>query len=183
MKFCSNCAAPVVERIPAGDNRPRYVCDACERIHYENPRIIAGCLPTWQGQVLLCKRAIEPRAGYWTLPAGFMENGETVEQAACRETLEEANAEVRITGLQSLISIPHISQVYMLFHAELLDQNFSAGAESLDVALFKPEAIPWDELAFHVMTRSLKYWLSGAQTPDIGCIDARLSKRSRGEQS
>ena len=160
MKFCSQCGGSVSEFVPAGDNRPRFVCDACQTVHYLNPRIVAGCLPVWQDQVLLCRRAIEPRRGYWTLPAGFMENGETVQQAAERETLEEANA--RVTGLQlyTLFDLPHINQVYMFFRAELLDQAYCAGDESLEVRLFAQTDIPWSELAFPTIGRTLEYFFA-----------------------
>ncbi|EMO60542.1 NUDIX domain protein [Leptospira borgpetersenii serovar Pomona str. 200901868] len=115
MKYCGSCGSSVVYKIPEGDNRSRYVCDNCGTIHYQNPKIVVGSIPVWENRILLCKRAIEPRKGYWTLPAGFLENRETVEEGAVRETQEEANAEIRIVGLQSIYSIPHISQIYMFF--------------------------------------------------------------------
>ncbi|HEX5637563.1 MAG TPA: NUDIX hydrolase, partial [Gammaproteobacteria bacterium] len=120
MKFCSSCGASVSHITPEGDNRPRYVCDACATIHYQNPRIIAGCIAEWQDKILLCRRAIEPRHGLWTLPAGFMENRETTLQGAMREAMEEANARVINTSLFCTFSIPHISQVYMMYRGELL---------------------------------------------------------------
>ncbi|PZP23848.1 NUDIX hydrolase [Pseudomonas kuykendallii] len=160
MKFCNQCGGTVSERIPAGDNRPRFVCDQCQLVHYQNPRIVAGCLPVWGEQVLLCRRAIEPRRGFWTLPAGFMENGETTEQAASRETLEEACA--RVSGLQlyTVFDLPHISQVYMLFRAELVDLDFAAGDESLEVKLFHEAEIPWSELAFPTIGRTLEWFFA-----------------------
>ena len=156
MKFCSQCGNPLSQKIPQGDNRLRHVCDQCQTIHYQNPRIVAGCLPVWQQQVLLCRRAIQPRSGLWTLPAGFMENGETVEQAAIRETLEEACARVRKLSLYTLFDLPHINQVYMLFRAELADLDFAAGEESLEVQLFDEADIPWSELAFRTVSRTLE---------------------------
>jgi ADP-ribose pyrophosphatase YjhB (NUDIX family) len=156
MKFCSQCGNPVTRMIPTGDNRMRHVCGHCATVHYENPRIVAGCLPVWRDQVLLCRRAIEPRRGYWTLPAGFMENGETIEQAAARETLEEACARVRDLSLYTLFDLPHISQVYMLFRAELVDLDFAVGEESLEVRLFAESEIPWSELAFPTIGRTLE---------------------------
>lgn len=156
MKFCSSCGAGVSFRIPAGDNRERYVCDNCNEIHYQNPKIVAGCIPEWEGKILLCRRAIEPRHGLWTLPAGFMENGETTEQAALRETFEEAGARVNILGLYSIFSIPHISQVYMLFRGELCHGEFEPGVESLECELFDAGTIPWDELAFPVVRETLE---------------------------
>ena len=124
---CSDCGAPVSSTIPEGDNKPRYVCTACATVHYENPKLVVGCVTDYEGKILLCKRAIEPRYGLWTVPAGFMENGESTEQAAMRETWEEAGAEVMITSLYSIFSIPHISQVYMLFRGELIDGHYQAG--------------------------------------------------------
>ncbi|QZX82108.1 NUDIX hydrolase [Metapseudomonas otitidis] len=156
MKFCSQCGTPVVQRIPQGDNRLRHVCDACDTVHYQNPRIVSGCLPVWGQQVLLCRRAIEPRRGYWTLPAGFMENGETMEQAAARETAEEACARVHNLRLYTLFDLPHISQVYTLFLADLIDLDFAAGEESLEVRLFHEHEIPWSELAFPTVGRTLE---------------------------
>ncbi|MGH8354455.1 MAG: NUDIX hydrolase, partial [Pseudomonas sp.] len=133
-----------------------FVCVQCQLIHYQNPRIVAGCLPVWGDQVLLCRRAIEPRRGYWTLPAGFMENGETMEQAAARETLEEACARVKDLSLYTLFDLPHISQVYLFFRAKLVDLDFAAGAESLEVQLFHERDIPWSELAFPTVGRTLE---------------------------
>jgi ADP-ribose pyrophosphatase YjhB (NUDIX family) len=160
MKYCSQCGNKVIERIPAGDNRLRFVCDQCEHIHYQNPRIIAGCVPVYGDQVLLCKRAIEPRAGRWTLPAGFLENGEASSAGALRETREEANANAAIVSLYTLFSLPHISQVYMFFRADLLDLDFSAGEESLEVALFSEHEIPWDDLAFPVINKTLEHFFA-----------------------
>ena len=156
MKFCSSCGAPVSPRVPQGDNRQRYVCDTCETIHYQNPRIVAGCLPVWQDRVLLCQRAIAPRKGYWTLPAGFLENGETIAEGAARETHEEARARVANLELYTVFSLPHISQVYMFYRADLLDLNYGCGEESLAVELFKEQDIPWQNMAFPVITRSLQ---------------------------
>lgn len=160
MKYCSNCGASVVLRIPAGDNRPRYVCDSCQVIHYQNPKIVTGCIPVWEGKILLCRRAIEPRYGLWTLPAGFMENGETTLQAAQRETLEEAQARVNIEALYTLFNLPHINQVYMMFRAALCDLDFAPGHESLEVALFSEAAIPWEQLAFPVVRETLRLYFA-----------------------
>ncbi len=155
MKFCSQCGAPVEIRIPGGDTLPRHVCVACQTIHYQNPRMIVGCIPEWRDAVLLCKRAIEPRYGLWTVPAGFMENGETTYQGAVRETLEEANARVEIGPLYALYNIPHINQVYMLFRARLLDLDFSSGAETLEARLFTESEIPWEQIAFATVRKTL----------------------------
>ena len=159
MNFCNQCGAGIVIEVPPADNRPRYVCTGCRTVHYENPRVIVGCIPEWQGSVLLCRRSIEPRAGYWTLPAGFMELGETTVQAAARETLEEANARVEIGALYTLLNLPHISQVYMIYRSTLLDLGFSPGAESLEVKLFETGGIPWEELAFPTVRHTLECWV------------------------
>ncbi|EKS08463.1 NUDIX hydrolase [Leptospira santarosai] len=156
MKYCSSCGSSVVYKIPEGDNRSRYVCDNCGTIHYQNPKIVVGSIPVWENRILLCKRAIEPRKGYWTLPAGFLENRETVEEGAVRETREEANAEIRIVGLQSVYSIPHISQIYMFFLADLVDGKFSVSSESEEVKLFSLNEIPWEELAFSSVQFALR---------------------------
>lgn len=155
MNYCSNCGANVELKIPPGDNLPRYVCNQCGEIHYQNPKIVTGCIPEWQDKILLCKRAIEPRRGLWTLPAGFMENQETTSQAAIRETFEEAKATVHCTSLYALFNIPHISQVYIMFRAKMIDDNFGPGVESLDVKLFDENGIPWNEIAFPVITETL----------------------------
>jgi ADP-ribose pyrophosphatase YjhB (NUDIX family) len=160
MKFCSNCGAPVALKIPVGDNLPRYVCDACKVIHYQNPRMIVGCIAEWQDRILLCKRAIEPRYGLWTVPAGFMENGETTFQGAARETLEEANARVEIGALYAMYNIPHINQVYILFRARMLDLDFKAGAETLEARLFSENEIPWEQLAFATVRNTLTHFYS-----------------------
>ncbi|WFF40286.1 NUDIX domain-containing protein [Salinicola endophyticus] len=159
MNYCSQCGNPVRFAIPEGDDRPRFQCDACGTIHYQNPRIVAGTLPVSGSRVLLCRRAIAPRKGFWTLPAGFMENGETVEQAALRETREEASAVVDAPSLYTLISLPHIDQVYMIFRGEL-DGGYAAGPESLEVALFEESEIPWGELAFPTIERTLRHFFS-----------------------
>ena len=160
MNYCSQCGGTVALSIPDGDTRQRFVCGHCDVIHYQNPRIIAGCIPVYEGQVLLCKRAIEPRYGKWTLPAGFLENEESIAQGAMRETLEEANARVHSLELYSLFSLPHISQVYMFYRAQLADLNFFAGDESLAVKLCSEDEIPWDELSFPVVTDTLKCYLA-----------------------
>jgi ADP-ribose pyrophosphatase YjhB (NUDIX family) len=159
MIYCSNCGARVVEKVPAGDDRARFVCETCATIHYQNPKIVAGCIPEWNGRLLLCRRAIEPRLGLWTLPAGFMENMESTEQAAARETWEEARARVVDMSLYGVFSIPHISQVYMMFRARLQAEEYAPGPESLDARLFEEHEIPWDDLAFPVVRLTLeKYY-------------------------
>jgi ADP-ribose pyrophosphatase YjhB (NUDIX family) len=155
-------------RIPEGDNLPRHVCIACGVIHYQNPKIVVGCIPEWEDKVLLCRRAIEPRHGLWTVPSGFMENAETLGQGAERETLEEANARVRMGNLYAIYSLPHINQVHVLFRAQLLDLDFKPGIESLDVRLFSEEEIPWDKLAFRVILEPLKRYFEERQQGKLG---------------
>jgi ADP-ribose pyrophosphatase YjhB (NUDIX family) len=155
MKFCPECADPIVRQVPAADNRLRHVCSACGAVHYQNPRVVAGCIPEWEGKILLCRRAIEPRLGHWTLPTGFMELGETTAEAAVRETLEEANARVGEPELYTIMSLPHADQVYIMYRAPLLDLGFGPSHESTHVALFEPGALPWDELAFATIRHTL----------------------------
>lgn len=163
MNYCSECGAPVALKIPPGDDRLRHVCDACGTVHYQNPKIIAGALPVWGDQVLLCRRAIAPRYGLWTLPAGFMENGETTEQAAAREAHEEANARLRDLHLYTVISIPYVSQVYMIYRCELEADDFSPGVESLETRLFHEHEVPWEALAFHSVYKTLECFFSDRQ--------------------
>jgi len=159
MKFCSNCgSSALAHRIPEGDTLPRWVCGDCSTIHYQNPKVVVGCLPDWEGRVLLCRRAIDPRHGLWTLPAGFLENGETLPAGAARETTEEARANVEVGPLYTVISLPHISQIYVMFRARLLDLGFGPGPESLEVRLFDEDAIPWNEIAFRTIARTLRLY-------------------------
>jgi ADP-ribose pyrophosphatase YjhB (NUDIX family) len=179
LNYCSQCGHPVAQKIPTGDNRLRFVCNQCETVHYQNPRIITGCLPIHGDRVLLCRRSIEPRAGLWTLPAGFLENGETTSAGAERETLEEANARVDIIDLYTLFSLPHISQVYMFFRAHLKDLNFSPGEETLETRLFHEADIPWDELAFPVITETLRHYFRDRTTDtfDVRYQDLIVTRR------
>jgi len=156
MNFCSHCGNSVIEIVPEGDNRQRFVCNSCDTVHYQNPKNVAGAILTWQDKVLLCKRAIEPRYGLWTLPAGFMENNETVAEAAARESIEEANAQTDRLKLFGVFSLPYISQVYMMFSGQLTSDEVSPGIESLEVRLFTRDKIPWAEIAFPVVTHSLE---------------------------
>jgi ADP-ribose pyrophosphatase YjhB (NUDIX family) len=158
MNFCSECGSTVVLRVPTGDHLPRHVCPDCGTIHYQNPKMVVGCLPEWEDKILLCRRAIEPKYGLWTLPAGFMENGETTLEGAVRETWEEAGARVEVHGLYTLYNLPHISQVYLMFRARLLDLDFKPGIESLETRLFTEAEIPWDEIAFRTIRLSLEQY-------------------------
>jgi ADP-ribose pyrophosphatase YjhB (NUDIX family) len=155
---CSACGAKVEYRVPEGDTHARAVCPACGHIQYQNPKVVVGSVPVWEDRILLCRRAIEPRHGKWTLPAGFMEQQETAPEGAAREALEEANARVAIEQLYTLFSVPHISQVYLIFRARLLDLDFSPGIESLEVKLVEERDIPWDELAFASVRRTLEHF-------------------------
>jgi ADP-ribose pyrophosphatase YjhB (NUDIX family) len=168
MNFCSHCGTKVVVTVPVGDTHPRHVCPACGTVHYQNPKMIVGTIPEWEDKVLLCRRAIEPKHGLWTLPAGFMENGETTAQGAARETLEEANARVAIASLYTLYNLPHINQVYLMFRATLLDQNFGPGMESLEVALFEEKDIPWEQLAFRTVEATLRAYFRDRRQGEFG---------------
>lgn len=161
MKYCAECGAPIELRVPQDDHRQRHVCTVCATIHYQNPKLIVGAIPEWtDGRILLCRRAIEPRHGLWTLPAGFMENGETTGQAAARETLEEANARIALHGLYTMYNLPYIDQVHLLYRATLLDLDFSPGVESLEVRLFAESEIPWDALAFRPVKYTLEHFFA-----------------------
>jgi ADP-ribose pyrophosphatase YjhB (NUDIX family) len=155
-RYCSACGQPLTRRVPAGDGRERDCCDACGIIHYVNPRSVVGTIPIWEDRVLLCRRAIEPRYGLWTLPAGFLEVGETTAEGAARETLEEAGARIELGPLFSLIDVPYIEQVHIFYRARLLDADFAAGAESLEVQLFAESEIPWQALAFRTVALTLR---------------------------
>ena len=164
MNYCSECAHPVAMSIPEGDNRPRYVCAQCSTVHYENPKLVIGSLPVWESngelKVLLCKRAIEPRAGYWTLPAGFMENKETTAEAAIRETEEEAGANIELGPLFTLLNVSHVHQVHLFYLARLRDLDYAAGIESLEVRMFSEPEIPWADLAFPTIRKTLELFFA-----------------------
>lgn len=168
INFCCTCGGTVALRVPTGDSLPRHVCDACGAIHYRNPKLVTGTLPEWEGRVLLCRRAIEPRHGLWTLPAGFMENGETVAAAAIRETVEEAGARIELGAMYTLISVPHISQVHIIYRARLLDLDFAPGEETLEARLFAEEEIPWDRIAFRTIGFTLRQFFADRRTGRYG---------------
>ena len=160
MKFCSNCGQAVKIEIPEGDTLPRAVCGSCGAVHYENPRVVVGCVPEWRGEILLCRRAIEPRRGYWTAPAGFLEIGESMHAAATRETAEEALAQVEIGSLLSVVNVLHAAQVHVMFRAQLLSGEHGAGVESLETGLFTEAQIPWADIAFASIRFALeRYYL------------------------
>jgi ADP-ribose pyrophosphatase YjhB (NUDIX family) len=176
MKYCPNCAANLTVKIPADDSRERYVCEACGSIHYQNPRNVVGTIPVYGEQVLLCRRAITPRHGYWTLPAGFMELGESTSHGAARETLEEAGAIVEIGPLYSLLNVPHAEQVHLFYLATMTSPQFAAGEESLEVALFHEHEIPWDELAFPTVKQTLTWFFADRAA---GVLEGQFHVRSR----
>ncbi len=165
MRFCSQCGSDrIALEVPAGDSRPRHVCHACSTIHYQNPKVVTGCLVTHGDRVLLCRRAIEPRRGFWTAPAGYLENGETLQEGAARETREEADARVEIDDLYAVFNLTHIHQIYVFFRGRLVDGQYGVGEESLESRLFSEEEIPWDEIAFPTVQKTLKYWLEDRKT-------------------
>ncbi|HJW02150.1 MAG TPA: NUDIX hydrolase [Azospira sp.] len=168
MNFCSHCGAPVALRIPPGDSLPRHVCDQCGTIHYQNPKLVIGCIAEWESRILLCKRAIEPRYGRWTLPAGFMENAETTAQAAARETLEEACARVEIGELFALVNVPHINQVHLFYRGTMPEARHDAGEESLETALLLESEIPWEDLAFRSVRFALERYFSDRRSGRFG---------------
>lgn len=178
MKYCSSCGAAVAAKIPEGDSRERWVCVNCHTVHYQNPRVVVGCIPERDGKVLLCKRAIEPRHGYWTVPAGFMELGETIAAGAARETLEEACATVTIGHLFASVDVVQAGQLHLFFTAQL-DSDFSAGDESLEVRLFSEDEIPWDEIAFRSGVFALKKYFEDAGENNGVHIHEVVFKRGR----
>lgn len=182
MKFCTSCGSTVALKVPEGDDRERFVCTSCDSIHYINPRVIVGCVPTHQGKVLLCKRAIEPRYGYWTLPAGFMENGETTPEGAARETWEEARARVSQLELYRIFDVPYISQVYMFYRCELDNGEFGVGPESLECGLYTEENIPWDEIAFPSVKETLRDYFSDVKSGHFPVRVSAIEYRRRQSQ-
>lgn len=181
MNFCSSCGEKVGLVIPEGDNRLRHVCASCGEIHYQNPKIITGCIPEWDGDILLCRRAIEPRSGLWTLPAGFMENQETNLEGAARESREEANAEMCDMKLFSMFSIPHRNQIYTMYRGELHEGKASAGEETLEVAMVREEDIPWQELAFPVVVENLKLYFEDRRNGAFKTHYGEIVKQDDGE--
>lgn len=172
-KHCKACGSKVEYKVPADDNRERATCTACATVHYENPLNVVGTLPVWGDQVLLCRRNIEPRHGYWTLPAGFMELGETTEQGALRETDEEAGARVELQGLFTLLNVARVGQVHFFYRARLLDTAFAPGPETIEARLFGEADIPWEELAFRTVKETLRHYFEDRRTGQFGlhCAD------------
>jgi ADP-ribose pyrophosphatase YjhB (NUDIX family) len=164
VNYCSNCGEPVKLRVPPGDDRPRFVCNVCEIIHYSNPKMVVGSIAESNGKILLCRRAIEPRLGKWTVPAGYLENGETVAECAKRESLEEALASLENLKPYALLNLPFINQVYFIFRAHLRHDHYGVGSESLEVKLYRTDDIPWSKLAFPVIHKVLKLYCGDLET-------------------
>jgi ADP-ribose pyrophosphatase YjhB (NUDIX family) len=179
MKYCSQCGQPVVLKVPPEDRIARFVCEACGTIHYQNPRMVVGCVPQWEGRILLCRRAIEPRHGYWTLPAGFMENQETLEAAAQREAREEALAEVQIEGLLAVVNVPQANQVHLFFRGLLVEGRYGVGHESLEARLYGEQEIPWGELAFPSVEFALRRYLADREGGREGAHVTTLQRLRR----
>ena len=169
VNHCRVCGTSVQHRVPDdGDTRVRAVCPACHTIHYENPLNVVGTVPVWGEQVLLCKRAIEPRYGFWTLPAGFMELGETTAEGAARETDEEAGAQIEMGSLFTLMNVPRVGQVHLYYHARLLSDRFNPGHETQEARLFTEAEIPWDEIAFRTVKETLEHYFADRRAGRFG---------------
>ncbi|MFN3617959.1 MAG: NUDIX hydrolase [Aquabacterium sp.] len=175
IEHCQVCGTPVEYKVPDGDNRDRAICPSCGHIHYVNPLNVVGTLPFWQDQVLLCRRNIEPRKGFWTLPAGFMELGETTEEGAARETDEEAGAHIEMQGLYCVLNVVTAGQVHLFYRARLLSTEFAPGPETIEARLFTEAEIPWDELAFRTVRMTLQRYFEERKSGQFGvyCADIR----------
>ena len=173
IKHCKACGGLAVYSVPADDNRERATCTVCKTIHYENPLNVVGTVPVWGDQVLLCRRNIEPRYGLWTLPAGFMELGETLAEGALRETIEEAGAHIELQGLYTVLNVVRAGQVHLFYRARLLDSEFAPGPESIEAQLFREDKVPWDEIAFRTTRETLKRFFADQRRGqfDVYCAD------------
>ncbi|MGD8212197.1 MAG: NUDIX hydrolase [Desulfobacterales bacterium] len=179
MNYCSECGESLTYFIPPGDDRSRYCCESCKTIHYQNPKKLVGCIPEMEDKILFCRRAIEPCYGKWTLPAGYLENGETVSAGARRETFEEARARVEILAPYALYNICHVNQVYLMFRARLMDHDFRPGDESLEVRLFSESEVPWDDIAFRVMEETLVQFFKDRTAGLFPFYVGNISKKSK----
>jgi ADP-ribose pyrophosphatase YjhB (NUDIX family) len=179
VKFCSNCGQAVALRTLEGDHLPRFICDGCGTVHYQNPKLVVGCVPEYDGRILLCRRAIEPRHGFWTIPAGFMENDETTQEGARRESQEEALADVEIGSLLAIVHVLHADQVHVMFRARLAEPRYGAGAESLEVKLVTEAEIPWQDIAFRSVDFALRKYFEdrrrGVEEHHFTALDYRKS--------
>ena len=173
IKHCKQCGLPVAYRVPEGDNRERAVCSSCTTIHYENPLNVVGTVPVWEDQVLLCLRNIEPRLGFWTLPAGFLELGETTAAGAVRETDEEAGARIELEGLYTVMNVVRVGQVHFYYRARLRDTRFEPGPETIEARLFREEEVPWEQLAFRTVRETLERYFADRRRGSFGlhCVD------------
>jgi ADP-ribose pyrophosphatase YjhB (NUDIX family) len=173
IKHCRACGAEATYSIPADDNRERAVCGNCGTIHYENPLNVVGTVPVWNDKVLLCRRNIEPRFGLWTLPAGFMELGETTEQGAIRETVEEAGARIDLLGLYTVLNVVRVGQLHLFYRATLRDTDFAPGPETIEAQLFREQEVPWDTLAFRTVRETLRRYFEDRKTGQfpVHCAD------------
>ncbi len=175
IKHCRACGAQAHYRVPVDDNRERAVCSACDTIHYENPLNVVGTLPVWGDQVLLCMRNIEPRKGKWTLPAGFMELGESSAAGALRETVEEAGARIELEGLFSLLNVVRVGQIHMFYRARMLDTHLDPGPETIEARLFREDEVPWDEIAFRTVRETLQRFFEDRRRGSFGLHMADIS--------
>ncbi len=160
IKHCRVCGTAVDYRVPADDNRERAVCAACGEIHYQNPINVVGTVPVWGDAVLLCRRNIEPRFGLWTLPAGFLELGESTAAGALRETIEEAGARIEMLGLYTVLNVVRVGQVHLFYRARMLDTTLAPGPESIEARLFREDEIPWDQIAFRTVRQTLEHYFA-----------------------
>lgn len=172
-KHCKSCGGPVEYRVPVDDNRDRATCTLCGHVHYENPLNVVGTVPAWGDEVLLCRRNIEPRYGLWTLPAGFMELGETVAEGAVRETVEEAGARIELEGLYAVLNVVKVGQVHLFYRARLLDTDFAPGPETIEARLFREDSVPWDQIAFRTVRETLRRYFDDRRRGAFGlhCAD------------
>jgi ADP-ribose pyrophosphatase YjhB (NUDIX family) len=181
MNFCSNCGAKVNRKIPLGDDRIRHVCSSCGQIHYQNPKLVVGVVPEWQGRILLCRRAIEPRQGLWTLPAGYLENGETADDGARRETWEEARARVHALAPYALFDLTFVNQLYLMYRGSMVSDACDPGAESMEVGLFAETEIPWDQIAFLVIEETLRRYFQDRARGAFAFQTGRIQPIAQGE--
>jgi ADP-ribose pyrophosphatase YjhB (NUDIX family) len=173
IRHCKACGGLVNYQVPADDNRERATCTLCQTIHYENPINVVGTVPVWGDQVLLCRRNIEPRRGLWTLPAGFLELGESTAEGAIRETVEEAGARIELQGLLTVLNVVRVGQLHLYYRARLIDTEFAPGPETIEAELFSEAQIPWDELAFRTVRETLHRFFDDLRRGqfDVHCAD------------
>jgi ADP-ribose pyrophosphatase YjhB (NUDIX family) len=176
IQYCTHCGAVMEIRMPSGDQRARHVCTVCERIHYQNPRMVVGSIPEFENRILLCRRDIEPCRGKWTLPAGFLENNESVRQGAQRETYEETRVRVEIIAPYRLFDLVFVNQLYLIFRARILIPEFGPTHESSEVTLVHENDIPWDNIAFPVIHKTLRHYFSDRRTGVFDFKSLELAK-------